>query len=96
MGRILRTAAAERDAEDIWFWIAQDSPNAADRMLASFDSVATLLAERPLIGASRSELGRDIRSFPANPYLLFYRPVAGGVEIIRILHGRRDIDDRLP
>jgi toxin ParE1/3/4 len=93
--RVIPSAAAERDADDIWFWIATDSPNAADRMLALFDEVSQTLAEFPMAGVARDDLSPGLRSFPAYPYLLFYRPVVGGVEIIRVLHGRRNITTEL-
>ncbi|MCC7382255.1 MAG: type II toxin-antitoxin system RelE/ParE family toxin [Deltaproteobacteria bacterium] len=43
-------------------------------------------------GRSREELGPSIHSFPVGDYIIFYRPVKGGIEIARILHGARDID----
>ena len=39
-----------------------------------------------------------VRVFPVSrfkKYLVFYRPVADGIEILRVLHGARDIDDLL-
>ena len=51
-----------------------------------------VLAEMPKSAPARPELGEDIRSRPAGNYVIYYRPVSGGVEIIRILHGRREVD----
>ena len=50
-----------------------------------------MLAENPLLGRGRPEFGRDIRSFPAGNCAIFYRPTDDGVEIIRVIHGARDI-----
>jgi toxin ParE1/3/4 len=36
-------------------------------------------------------LGRELRSVSVGNYLIFYRPVEGGIEIVPVLHGRRDI-----
>lgn len=39
-------------------------------------------------------LSEDIRVFPVSrckKYLIFYRPIAGGIEVLRVLHGVRDI-----
>jgi toxin ParE1/3/4 len=36
----------------------------------------------------------DLRYFPVSRfrmYLVFYRPVDGGIEVLRVLHGARDI-----
>jgi len=32
-----------------------------------------------------------LRSHPAGDYLIFYRINRGGIDILRVLHGRRDI-----
>jgi len=50
-----------------------------------------MLAENPLAGRVREELAPDVRSFPVGNYLLFYRPTQNGVELIRVLHGARDL-----
>ncbi len=41
---------------------------------------------------NRPELGEGIRSFPSGNYVIFYRTVEGGIEIMRVLHGARDIE----
>jgi toxin ParE1/3/4 len=38
-----------------------------------------------------AELRVSVLSAPFNAYLIFYRPVAGGIEVVRVLHGARDI-----
>jgi toxin ParE1/3/4 len=39
------------------------------------------------------ELAPGIRSFPFGPYIIFYRVVTGAIEIVRVLHGARDIEN---
>jgi toxin ParE1/3/4 len=43
------------------------------------------------MGRSRPELGQDIRSFPVSSYLIFYRQIADGVEIVRVISGYQDL-----
>ena len=31
------------------------------------------------------------RSFPLGNHLIFYRPIDDGIELVRVLHGARDI-----
>jgi toxin ParE1/3/4 len=50
-----------------------------------------LLAEFPGLGRQRDELGPAVRSFPVGNCIIFYLPLADGVEVIRVLHGARDI-----
>ena len=45
----------------------------------------------PLMGPARPELGRDLRSFPVGDYLLIYRPVKEGIELVRVVHGARNL-----
>ncbi len=91
MPRILRAPAALSDAVEIWSYIAQDNPDAADRLLDRIDGMVQMIAAQPELGRGVEELAPNLRFVPIGNYLIFYRPVAGGVEIVRLLHGARDI-----
>jgi toxin ParE1/3/4 len=81
---------AEQDIRAIWSYIAQDSPRAADRVAASlFDSLEMLL-QQPRMGAARPELAEGLRALTSGSYVVFYRPLDTRVQVVRILHGRRD------
>jgi toxin ParE1/3/4 len=45
-----------------------------------------------LAGRERPDLRQDLRSFPVGSYLIFYVPLADGIEVIRVMHGRQDVD----
>jgi toxin ParE1/3/4 len=47
------------------------------------------------MGRLRIELRDDVRSFPVERYLIFYRVLDedGVVEIVHIYHGARDIEE---
>jgi antitoxin ParD1/3/4 len=50
------------------------------------------LADNPGIGHVRRDLtDADVRFWPVFKYLVIYRPNTKPLEIIRILHGRRDV-----
>jgi toxin ParE1/3/4 len=55
-----------------------------------------LLAARPLAGRARDELIPGLRSVPHGRYVIFYLPIEDGVEIVRLLHGARDLRRLLP
>jgi toxin ParE1/3/4 len=93
MPHVIRTARAKRDLAEIWHYIATDNIAAADRLIDSFDASIQLLAEHPGLGPARSYLGRDVRTFPVGNYLIYYRSIAGGVELLRVMHGARDVRD---
>ena len=60
-------------------------------MLDTIEAKIFLLANNPGLGKSRPEIAADVRSFPVGNYLLLYRQIPGGVEIVRVIHGRRDL-----
>jgi toxin ParE1/3/4 len=45
----------------------------------------------PNMGRSREEIARNLRSFPVGNYVVFYRIIEEGIEVLRVLHGSRDI-----
>ncbi len=51
-----------------------------------------MLAKRPLAGRPRPELAVDLRSFPVGRHILFYRPMRGGIDLVRLLSSYRDLD----
>lgn len=92
MAVILKRPRAILDLFEIWSYIAEDSVTNADRFAARIDKTFRLLARRPEIGRARPELYQDLRSFVVGKYVVFYMPVRNGIDVIRVLHGARDID----
>ena len=52
-----------------------------------------LLSEHPAIGRNRSDLCLNLRGFPVGNYIIFYYSVDAGIEVVRVLHGARDIPE---
>lgn len=92
MPRVTRRPLAADDILEIWDYIAEDSLDAADRWVDRLDEQFRLLATQPLMGRTRPELEQELRSFPFGRYVIFYAPLADGIDVIRVLHGARDID----
>ena len=86
---IRRSRLARRDYVDIWRYIAEHNPDAADRLLRTIDAKLAVYAELPDIGTNRDSWRPGLRSFPVGRYLVFYRAVADGIELVRVLHGAR-------
>ena len=85
------SAEAKRDLESIHDYIAEDNPAAALRVVVRIKETCELLAQFPLIGRIRPELGKSIRSFPVKSHLLLYRLGKGEIEIARVYHMKRDL-----
>lgn len=91
MANVLVSPRADLDLAEIWAYIADDNESAADDLLALIETKFQELARRPRLGRLRSEFAEDIRSFPIGKYVIFYLPIAHGIEVVRVLHGARDI-----
>ena len=89
---LIRTEHAEADLAEIFDYLDEHSPQAAERLAAAIDERGALLSQFPQLGRSREELAAGLRSLVVERYVLFYRVTAHAVEILRILHGSRDID----
>ena len=92
MPQVTRRPLAETDILEIWDYIADDSLTAADRWVDHVDEQFRVLATQPMMGRARDELAPGVRSFPFGRYVVFYVPLANGIDVVRVLHGARDID----
>ena len=92
MPRVTRRPLAEADILEIWDYIADDSLADADRWVDRLDEQFRLLATQPMMGRARDELAPGVRSFPFGRYVVFYLPLDDGIDVVRVLHGARDID----
>jgi toxin ParE1/3/4 len=95
--RVVFRRKAEEDIEDIAYYIAQDNVRAAEAFREALENACFLLAERPEIGPLRS-FGNprlsDVRLWPIRGferYLLFYRVAGDTLDVIRVVHGARDL-----
>jgi len=99
--RILRRAQAAVDAEAIADYIAKDNLEAAIRFLENTEATIRFLADSPSIGSpfkiehpdlANLRTGR-VQGFPN--HVIFYVEHLDAIEVVRILHGARDIDAEL-
>ena len=91
MPRVTRRPLAEADILEIWDYIADDSFAVADGWVDRLDEQFRVLATQPLMGRARDELATGVRSFPFGRYVVFYVPLDDGIDVVRVLHGARDI-----
>ena len=95
MSAYVLTPLAKADIFDIWAYIAVDSESAADRVEQAIYDACEFLAEGPLRGHTRHDFTpRPLRFWTLNSYPNFtivYRPDADPIQIIAILHGKRNL-----
>jgi toxin ParE1/3/4 len=95
-GRIVISRQAERDLDDLFDYIARDaSVDRAEAILRRIGDTLANLAFTPMIGRVRPDLVGEPRSFAVWPWLILYEPLPerSGVLVLRVVDGRRDLDD---
>lgn len=89
------TPDAIHDLDAIWLYIQKDNPTAADAVEEEIRAACAMLAEGPLRGHERkdiTELPVRFWTLPRYPnYMIVYKPEAKPLEIIRVLHGMRNV-----
>lgn len=95
MSGYVLTPLAKADIFDIWSYIAEDSENAADRVEQAIYDACAFLAEGPLRGHTRPDLtARSLRFWTLKRYpnyIVVYRPETAPLQIVAVLHGKRNI-----
>jgi toxin ParE1/3/4 len=89
----MRHPEAEQDLIEIFLHIEIDNPAAAEKVVRDINAKCEMLSRHPRIGRARPELRADLRSFPYGAYLILYRAIADGIEIVRVVHAARNLDD---
>jgi plasmid stabilization system protein ParE len=88
------SARALRDLRSICSYIAQDKESAAIRVESAILEACELLSVNPLMGSERpDETDRPVRFWPISrypTYLIVYLPETKPLQIVAILHGRRN------
>jgi antitoxin ParD1/3/4 len=89
------TPLAKVDIFDIWSYIAEDSEDAAGRVESAIYNACAFVAEAPMRGHSRPDLTtRPLRFWTLTRYpnyAVVYRPETAPLQIVAVLHARRNI-----
>ncbi|MGA2439475.1 MAG: type II toxin-antitoxin system RelE/ParE family toxin [Tepidisphaeraceae bacterium] len=93
MSRFLVTPEARADLFAIWEHVAEDSLDAADRVISEIEESFGKLAEMPGIGHFRDDLlDHHYKFWSVYSYVIAYQWEASPIQIIAIIHGARDLD----
>jgi plasmid stabilization system protein ParE len=92
MNQFVLTPAAEGDLLIILEYLEGERPSAALRVLDALEQAMQFLAENPGVGRVRSDLtGQEVRFWTVFNYLVIFRPGTEPLQIVRVLHGKRDV-----
>jgi len=88
---VRRLPRVERDLNEIVSYIARDKLSAALSWLDATEALFSLLAAHPELGQLyQTKRYKHARRHAHGNYVVYFRPIRGGVEILRVLHGARD------
>ena len=93
--RVDVTRSAEKDVEEIWSYIAVDSPNEAAKFILKLEEQVSTLERFPLRCSLIPEneiLGTDNRHLIYGNYRTIFRISGKTIHVLRIIHGSRLLD----
>jgi plasmid stabilization system protein ParE len=80
------------DLQLIRDFISVDNVDAAERIIEQFFETFEQLVAWPQSGHVRTDLtSKNVRFWPVGSYLVVYRDHSGGIQIVAVLHGSRDV-----
>ena len=91
MAVLKRTRQAEIDLLDIWDFIARDNITAADKIVRRLDARSHELLDNPKMGIARDDVAKGMRHLVMSSYLILYRIDGEDIEVVRYLHGERNL-----
>jgi toxin ParE1/3/4 len=90
---IIWSLDARADLSEVWNYYANvASRQVADKIVRGIGEACHLLEDQPLAGRPRNEIRPGLRSVAAYPHIVFYRVNDDIAEIVRVLDGRRDLE----
>ena len=93
MSRFTLVPEVRQDLDEIWNYIGieKSNPTAAQHLVDRLFEAFSTLAQQPLLGQQREDLGANVRAFVVRPYVVLYCSQANGVQIAQVVHSARDI-----
>ena len=86
---------AVKDIEAVVSYIKADNLNAAEHWLDKLYRLCASLSEMPGMGLPRPDINNRVHVFPFGKYLVFYHIEPHGIDIVRVIHGMRNMENIL-
>ena len=87
--RVRYSLLAVRQLDQIFSYIAKDSPKGGGRMVERITAVAELLADQPRMGRATNRHDLYVQPVSGTPYIIYYKILRDDVRIVRVRHGAR-------
>lgn len=90
------SSTAEAELIGIWdYTAAEHGFGAADDYLTDLDTVMHRLLQYPLLGEDCSDIRQGYRRIKARAHTIYYLPHADGIEIMRVMSPKQDVQRRI-
>jgi toxin ParE1/3/4 len=86
--------AAQRDFDDIVYYIAADQPIAAIEQGDEIEAQVSLLVDKPRLGRPGRVKGTRELVIVRTPFIVAYRIKGKAIQILRVLHGAQQWPER--
>ena len=90
MSRYIINRLACQDLDEIADYFSQNSLEAGKRFFLAFNQKCQQLVSFPNTGKSYAYIRPGLRGLSFEGYIIFYRILKDGIEILRVLNGRRN------
>ena len=81
-----------QDLDEISEYFASRNLDAGDRFVNAFEEKCQNLVKYPNMGRSYADVEPSLRGIPLDGYIILYRVMADGVEIVRVVSGYRNLE----
>ncbi|MCL1468791.1 type II toxin-antitoxin system RelE/ParE family toxin [Argonema galeatum] len=92
MSNYILSPLAIQDLDEIYDYIASNNLDSAENFVDNVEQKCQSLAQFPNMGKSYENLLPQLRGVPVNNYVIFYRQVQNGIQVVRVLSGYRDLE----
>ncbi|KKD36581.1 type II toxin-antitoxin system RelE/ParE family toxin [Limnoraphis robusta] len=85
--------SASYDLNEIADYFLERNIIAGEQFFQEFNRKCQYLTQFPYMGKSYRHLLTDLRGLPLDGYIILYRAVGETVEILRVVHGRQNLEE---
>lgn len=90
-GRYTLSPRAQGDLDEIWTYTEKRwGIDQAEFYTSQIGRDVVTIAAHPTMGRACSDIRAGYYKYPTGCHVLFYRLIAGGIDVVRILHERMD------
>lgn len=93
MRTCLISPEASQDLDVIFDYFARNNVEAGEKFVMAFEKKCEKWLQFPNMGRSYEEIESSLRGIPLDNYIILYRLIDNGVEIVRVVSGYRNLEE---